>query len=89
MIDLKQMEAEIDELLEKETTDSLLTWLYEKRISDMRKRLGQGVFESLSRFNIENKKVRPVSGCNLKPKQFKVSFINVGAPTPACYVEAA
>ncbi|MDI9366681.1 MAG: hypothetical protein QM541_17115 [Flavobacterium sp.] len=38
MIDLKLLEAEIDIVLENETTDTLLNWLYQKRISDMKKR---------------------------------------------------
>jgi hypothetical protein len=45
MIDLAKLEREIDQLLEVETADSLLSWLYEKRISDLKKRVGQGVFD--------------------------------------------
>lgn len=47
MIDLKQLENEIDELLEQETTDSLLSWLYENKIQNLRLRLGEGVFDDI------------------------------------------
>lgn len=57
MVDLKLLETEIDAVLEIETTDTLLNWLYEKRISDMKKRFGNGLFKTLSGNNtIENKK---------------------------------
>jgi hypothetical protein len=47
MIDLKQLENEIDELLEQETTDSLLSWLYETKIRNLKLRLGEGVFDDI------------------------------------------
>jgi hypothetical protein len=59
MIDLKLLEAEIDIVLENETTDTLLNWLYDKRISDMKKRFGNGIFETLSNVKpIENKRIK-------------------------------
>lgn len=45
MIDLNKLEAEIDEVLESETTSSLMKWLSEKRSDNQRKRSGNEKYE--------------------------------------------
>jgi hypothetical protein len=89
MIDLKLLEAEIDIALEKETTDTLLNWLYEKRISDMKKRFGNGVFETLSTIKpIENKKIKNDFVVAVLQPYNNVLSSNNNA-TSACYDTAA
>ena len=67
MIDLKQLEKEIDTFLENETTDTLLKWLCEKRITDFQKRYGNGIYSSLKTcvLNFTNKveslKLNPIN----------------------------
>jgi len=88
MIDLKLLEAEIDEVLENETTDTLLNWLYEKRISDMKKRFGNGLFETLSSNNtIENKKFKN-DVVVLKVQPFN-NTVPCNENSPFCYDLAA
>jgi hypothetical protein len=88
MIDLKLLEVEIDNFLENQTTDSMLNWLYEKRISDMKKRLGNGSFDTLSCNNrTTNRKLRP----GLVPNN-EQAFINNEVRdenSPFCYDLAA
>lgn len=44
MIDLNKLEKEIDELLEKETSDSLTKWLLNKRVGNLNNLIGEGSF---------------------------------------------
>ncbi|MCB9334532.1 MAG: hypothetical protein H6586_00165 [Flavobacteriales bacterium] len=48
MIDLNTLEKEIDELLAKETNESLSKWLFEKRNKNINAILGSGAFISVS-----------------------------------------
>ena len=47
MVDLKVLQDEIDNLLEKETDDSLLEWYMSKKFPDFRHLLGEGNFFNL------------------------------------------
>ena len=47
MIDLDKLDKEIDELFEKETSDSLTKWLLNKRFGNINKLIGDGKFVSM------------------------------------------
>ena len=44
MLDLKKLRKEIEEALEKETEESLTTWLLNKRSSNVESYIGDGIF---------------------------------------------
>lgn len=44
MIDLDKLDKEIDELFEKETSNSLSQWLLNKRLGDFNNIIGKGTF---------------------------------------------
>jgi len=48
MIDLENLDKEIDKLFEKETSDSLIKWLLNKRFGNINILLGNGNFVNMS-----------------------------------------
>jgi hypothetical protein len=78
MIDLKELETKIDQLLESETQESLTNWLTNKRRKSLNQLLGNGNFFNLpsmsSTFNgkfncyISSEKNNEISGENHYPK---------------------
>ncbi len=72
MLDLKKLEQKIDEALEKETSETLKTWLFEQRENNLKNFLGLGSFYTLkatpytfyhNNINIESYK----NSCNSQP----------------------
>jgi hypothetical protein len=47
MIDLDKLDKEIDELFDKETSNSLTKWLLNKRFGNINKLIGDGKFVSM------------------------------------------
>lgn len=88
MIDLNKLEKQIDELIEQETSESLISWLLEKRIADLKKMLGEGEFHA---FDALNEVVKVKSQANVVPEFLDNSFYNLGFSFQQefCYQEAA
>ncbi len=51
MIDLDKLDKEIDELFNKETSDSLTKWLLNKRFGNLNKLIGKGTFVGMGSHN--------------------------------------
>lgn len=62
MLDLKAIQAKIDNLWEKETPDSLTNWLFQKRLSDINTIIGEGKFVSIQTKSIVAKFTSPEIG---------------------------
>jgi ABC-type Fe3+ transport system substrate-binding protein len=53
MLDLKNLEAKLDEALAKETAETLTKWLLKKRAQSYLAHLGQGEFNNLETVKVE------------------------------------
>lgn len=51
MLDLKKLEEKLDKALATETSESLTSWLQEKRLRTFLQSLGEGTFENISFMN--------------------------------------
>ena len=51
MLDLKKLEEKLDKALANETSESLTSWLQEKRLRTYLQALGEGTFEDISSSN--------------------------------------
>lgn len=51
MLDLKKLEEKLDKALANETSESLTSWLQEKRLRTYLQSLGEGTFEDISFIN--------------------------------------
>jgi hypothetical protein len=60
MIDLKELQKEIDELLDNETDESLLNWYMSKKFASCKAVLGEGTFGNLDVQSISTE-TKPVS----------------------------
>lgn len=53
MLDLKLLEKQLDEVLAKETSETMTTWLYSRRLQRYVATLGEGTFVNIPSSKIE------------------------------------
>lgn len=68
MVDLKELENEIDNILESETKASLEEWLFNKRYKNINKLIGKGSFVSLKTEDVQFKPNFVQANYNTKAK---------------------
>lgn len=57
MLDLNLLEKQLDQVLAKETNESMTHWLLFRRLKNFLSKIGEGTFDSLQKCNVDIEKV--------------------------------
>lgn len=59
MLDLKELEKKVDEMIAKDTPEEMMTWLLNKKMEDFAGFISAGAIESLNS-GLESKFINPI-----------------------------